>query len=914
MTGFWRGTWWRIAAIGVVACASGVNGQTDDASMRDAALEGFLERLGLSGLLVQQLEARMAGAPVSERTAIAEKLAKAYAGMLSSSTSASEAEEWEKRSRELLSRVPEADSFELRVNLNRAIYLRSEEVAERQRLRLVSAEDVAQAQQSLRTVAQQSRELGAKLNGRVLQLEKLESTLEGTDALDQELQDARRLRSLAFYYAGWASVYLSQLSESEGPAVEAMKDFGWLLNSSGGRLASVDRVVPEMTRFEHIARSVLGCAMAASQRGNDVEALRWLDLVELSEEAAPAVREQSLARRISIYGAAKRWADLERTVRNARRVRQEARATEIVPLSPALARLVGVIALEADRRIAGAQIESLAKIAMGDLVARKEVGQVLDLVRKYGTAPLGESGFIVHYVRGLQQYEQARAQHPGADSDPPEAPSAEVANMYRAASGLLSAALKSDDADEFGLERSRALVTLGRSLMYAGELREAASRFSEAWSASGKGAEGEEALWLAIYATDRSVREQGKLEGDIARRSELVTMFLQAYPDSARSPRLVLLQASEGEMTDEQALKVLAGVAKDAPMYEASRRQMARILYSRLRGASPGARDFAAAQFVSVAEELLTLDVRAATSASGTTEDAKAAGQRAVGRVRQMLDAIFLAGKADAARAEALMQTLESVARQAGVDVTEYQAELQYRRVQIAIERGDEAEAAAIADRLASRQGRGGQFGSAADYAVFRSIAAAWASKEGAARTSEAASRIVKVGVRILDGAGGMLADQRAMYVASATADAALGAFELSGDTAMRDLALRLDGMLLSVQANLGPALRRVARASESAGDIDRARAARTTLAEGAKPGSVEWFEARYDLALLLSKHDARSARKLLDQHKALYPEFGPPPWGERLRDLDASVPSAAFIAPDSTNRPNGDEGGSTTP
>ena len=77
---------------------------------------------------------------------------------------------------------------------------------------------------------------------------------------------------------------------------------------------------------------------------------------------------------------------------------------------------MGVLALEAkaDPGLTGRNaeiVDSLIQVSWGDLVARGEVGHVLDLTRIYGTAPSGQEGFIVRYVRGLRAFERAVAAH-----------------------------------------------------------------------------------------------------------------------------------------------------------------------------------------------------------------------------------------------------------------------------------------------------------------------------------------------------------------------------------------------------------------------------------------------------------------------------------------------------------------------
>ena len=44
----------------------------------------------------------------------------------------------------------------------------------------------------------------------------------------------------------------------------------------------------------------------------------------------------------------------------------------------------------------------------------------------------------------------------------------------------------------------------------------------------------------------------------------------------------------------------------------------------------------------------------------------------------------------------------------------------------------------------------------------------------------------------------------------------------------------------------------------------------------------------------VLAQVDGRRARAVLDQHRVLYPDLGPEPWGTELQQLDASLAGVA--------------------
>lgn len=898
-------------ALPAPACAQ----ETDeDAASPEQVVESYLERLGLKRLLADQLEKRIAATPKDLRLPLAERLGKLYVDLLGAATTTAERQRYEDKARNLLVLAPDADSFDLRLGLNKAVYTRAEDIAERQRLRMATPDEAADAERSFRSLVTQFQEIAAKANRRVETLERVEQTGDATDAAISELSDARRQRSLAFYYAGWSNYYLAYLAKTEQPAIDAMRNFGWLLNSSSGRAASPERVPSAMFQYEHVARAAIGCGLCAALRNNDTEALRWLDAVEQSAETPEAVREQIVTRRFVVLGASKRWADLDLLVRRTRKADRRGGGKDLTPLPTVLARLLAIMTLEADKRVAGGPVEGLATIALGDLVARKEVAQVLDLVGRYGTSALGDEGFIANYVRALQAYDVARKAHEaeaatGGDASAAEEPArgASVINQYRTAATMFQAAGRESDADQFALERARAATMHGRSLYYANDASGAADVFLSAWNLVGKSPAGEEPLWLAVLSLERAAKLNAG-EASRKRLNETVTLFLQSYPESERAPRLTLMQVSMGALGDDEALKVLSAVPKESPVYDAARRQVARILYNQFRAARGPERDFAGARFVAVGEDVLAADRKLAMEAK--PEEARQAVERVIVRSRQLLDAMLSVSTPDVARADAVMKILAGVAAFSGTDLKPHLPELTYRDLQIAIARGaDEAVDTAMM-RLLALSEPGGQFQAAGERLAYRHFAGRYRPGLDSTTSSlETARAVVRHGVRVIDRIGaepGKLNEPGILAVYATVAGAAAEIARGAGEQPMRDLAIKLYKAILVVQPRTEPALRGLADLGESAGDFASAVGAWKTLLESMSSGTEAWFEAKYNFIRLLARVDAGKARTAMTEHLILYPDGGPEPWGPKIKGLEPTLgpaipvpaPSAPVTAP----------------
>lgn len=836
--------------------------------------------------LAAHLRSRLDSGSREEQARAAEALGRLYVRMLTDAKAPEARQRLEDQSRELLRRVPESDSFELRINLAKASYLPVEETVEQDRLKMATDAQRAEAQRVLAQIAPQFDELANKLHRRVEQLERKEALAKEADleGVRAELADARRLRSLARYYSGWAAYYTAVLTRNPRLAQRALEDFGYLLNAVPGKAASIERLPKNMLRYEHVARAAVACGLCTAMLGGDVESVRWLDEVEQAEGVPEGVLDHLFSRRLIVYAATSRWADVEVAVR---RRRGPTAGTE-KPLVLREARLLTVLCLEALRDPAmrpglRAIAEKLSQLGLGDLVTQGEAGHVLDLVRLYGTAPIGQEGFIVGYVRGLQAFERAREAHRAAGGNPEDtASAADVINAYREAAGVLGSAAGSGDSGKFPAERAKAGVRRGLALFYAGDFPQAA----EAFLAAGEGAPADirrDALWYAIVGLDRAI-ERGK-PSLTEQRDRLATLYLKEFPGTENAVKLLLRQTRADSLTDDAALDILLGIPPESALYPAARRQASRTLYEGFRRAPEGRRDFAGLRFAEVAEQVLRLEH---ARAMGDRDPAGLDAAKGVAvRARQLADVLLGLNAPDVPRARAALDALASAADYQGLDLRPYEDELGYRRMQIGLIAGD---AAAVERELAALRARGGTFASAAERLLYRDALRAW---KAAGTDPAAARRVVRYGQRVLESAAAAsLAPGEASVVAlrDSVADAAAAVYRAEHDTIHRDLALKLDREQLAAGTRSASSLRRLAELTEAAGDAAAAGTYWNELLAGSEPGGDRWFEARFHTIRLLATAAPGDAITALKQHKVLYPTFGPPPWGSKLEELERAI------------------------
>jgi hypothetical protein len=269
--------------------------------------------------------------------------------------------------------------------------------------------------------------------------------------------------------------------------------------------------------------------------------------------------------------------------------------------------------------------------------------------------------------------------------------------------------------------------------------------------------------------------------------------------------------------------------------------------------------------------------------------------------VRQIGEVAMGLSTPDVARLDAALETLDQIVGAIKLDVSAAEDELTYRRLQSALlkRRTDIAE-----QQIARLRAKGGPFAAAAERLMYREALAAW---HAAPSDPRAAKAVVASGTRVIEQIAskpGALQDPGVIAICNDVADAASAAWEIEKDAAMRDAALRLDRRVIEGGRPPAAALRRYAVLTEAAGDASSALDAWRRLVGSMPPEDAAWYEARYQSLRLLVSSDPGAARSALDQHKLLHPDFGPAPWGQKLRDLDSSLPAAG--APASTTKGGG--------
>lgn len=869
---------WRRSAL-VVGAALLAGASAVAQTSPDAEVESFLESNGLTSLLAEHLQDQLARTPPAQRAPIAERLAALYAELIEATDDPARRDEWESRARELLSVVPESAGASLRLDLERTRYSRAERLAEQSRLRLADRSELEEALRVFDTVAPVFASIAGAAHQDVLAIQRQEESGHEYDPelLARALRDARRRRSLGYYLAAWSNTYLAEMQDAPARAQEALPQFGWLLGAMINEAPSLDNVPDASMQFEHVARAAIGVAVCYAVLADGAKALDWLDLVENHEATPPSVRDQLPGRRLSVLMRLDRWSDVEQQVQSLRR----GSGGSEQPLSPALARLIAVSALES--RGANEDVRRrMARLAVADLVQRQEIAQLVDLGTRYGTAPIADGGFIGAHVRGLVAYESARDAHrAAADADAPVSDAA-IVRSYRRAGELLAEAIRFEDARRFPEALAVTTLLLGMSEYFASgaDLALAATAAQTLQAASERFQDEDrsaDALWMAHRAARRAAGE----DGASSLTNAIAQAFLDRFPSDERAGVLRVQLAAGGSLGTEDAVAILLDTPRESPAYEASQRHAARLLYDLYRQAPPAQRDWAALRYAGVAEPLLAMD---RTRAVGG--DARSA-EFAIVRARRVLDALLSVRAPDAGRAMAALDALDAILA-TGLVEPPPPNEIAFRRLQIALALDDETEAARHA--AAIRRSGDGRYTIFADRALFNHAVDRWRAmlsiESSAGARAEAAREVVGRGAQLLIDTDDGLINAETLPIQAAIAHAAYDLWTATGEREALDLAYRRHQLVLREQPFDQPALRRLAELAEAKEDVETALSCWRTLSSGLDPNTGAWFEARVRLLELLAEEEPERAREALRQHIALRPDVGPAPWGDRIRAL----------------------------
>lgn len=875
-----------VAACLLVAMLAAPTWPAYGAAAAQDELGEYLERVGASRLLAEHLERELASATAEERQRIVDRLAEVYPPLLEQASDQKERDELVRRASALLEKEGPRRGDQLRIALLRARYRASSRVAEDFRAALTGDIETKDAVGALQSVAEGAADLRARLEQRVRELERRSDRtggLEG-DRLVERTDQQRGMVQETLSLEAWSNYYRSLLQGDRSLAESSQALFARIIDT-GDAFPSPKDVSVDLRSNEFFANSILGMALAKSRTESLGMALEWLKLLE-HERTSESMRRQLPAWRIAIAVDRGEWAAAREMVRIVA-------ADHSAPTAWFRVAAVGGLRAAADP-----SAQALAREAIALLASRRELGQIADLARRFGDAAVGDSGFAGLYVRGITAYERARELAAAGKA-------VEARAAYRDASQHLEAALKSPDASQFVSAIGSCRMLAGWSLFEREEHAAALAYFTDAASADPRD---EESEWMALVCVEKLLA----MEPDGPRRDEIVADlrsrmdgFLGRHPSSNRVRDVLVRRMALAEVPRLDDLERLLSIDNSSAGAAEAKRQAVLGLYRLFRETRGAERAAAGRRFLEAARELPALVADPLEGLPG--------GDPLV--ARQALEIALSADIADRATASSLLAAMESHIARGSIDPGTVAPELRMRRVQLELLQNDLAAALAQCSTLeeeaaaarADGGATGGTVGRLAEIArrhIFRFAASRLNDPQFAGTSGERlalARAAVRTGEVILadavaelgslekaldhpptEGVAATVTESIAAIVGSSTADPP------DGQLVRRGLEL---GKAILARAPKDPAaLESVGVIAVGASELDLAAECFRELVAGSAVGSVRWYRAKVALITVLATTDPERARAVLDQHVRLQPDYGPEPYGDRLRALEEEL------------------------
>ncbi len=852
----------------------------------------WLEARGLDELLATHLETALEAArgDQSARERIAGRLARTYARMLRAEDDEGRRATIVERSERMIGIVPHEDAGELRVALVRNRYIRASRILEDDRIGVAEAEEVAKALGELKEIA---REIGA-VRDRAEDDARQASRARGRRAEDR-IERALDLAANAGLIEGWSRYYLGRASGDRAEFEKAQLALGSVLQGDSP-IPELDEVSIDLQAADGFANAMLANAMVTASLASPEVAERWFARLEMSvthesiRGAVPGWWLASLIDAREFRAATALFAELT--------ARARTNGDQVLPLA-----WIRIAAVGSLRRLQSDPAAlPLAEAALAEFAGRGELAEVRTLAADFGLDALGDRGFVFGYVRGVDRHRTAIEAREAGDLDA-------AVTGFSDSVQLLRRALKESDATLFPEALGAASMLIGWNLLELDRPAEAADAFEEA-AGRMSGDRRADAFWGAIVALDRIVSEGGAAAVEAStRRDALAERFLDSFPADDRAPSLVVRRIAEREEPDSEDLQVLLGVPDSHPTWEIARRRAVQALYREFRSASEDSRAESGRRMLQVADELLQRD----RSDEGLFTDVRGLDGMLL---RQAAEVASDERVRDGARAERYLEQLESaLQRGALAEVPDLPNEIQYRRLGVAL--GDED--FEYAGRLLAQL----------PVAPETPEAGRWV-RLGALRVHQSADRLIRsgpvsidvarasaeAGARYLELAG--LADDeqsveqvpnqegfepaldvdrfaaldrdRMLPIAARVAAARAAVFAAGGDRADGEEALAWYRAVLDRRPLDGGVLEAVGRLGEALGENDVALDAWRRLARAAPDGEERWWRGKVGQIRVQATLDPETARMVFDQLKTLYPDLGPDPWNQELRDLDIRI------------------------
>lgn len=686
-----------------------------------------------------------------------------------------------------------------------------------------------------------------------------------------ELEDAlRKVRSLS----GWVHAYLGWFNNQVSHSNTAQRMFASLLSSDGSPfVVPNDNEISVQRRSEDwYAELIIGMAIAQAPETSNATVGAWLDLVSIPS-AAESARLQVPFYRLALLLSS------DESGRYSDAIRILDRLGPDVP-----AECLRIVCLHAlDDAAEDPEAAALVPVLLRQLIDQEGIQEVIGLARGFMLESLPEDRALGHFMRGCNLVLEARRLQEAGENQA-------AADEAIAALEQLDAAL-AFEADETDSALTGQLLLLRATMNELLKRPLPASLDFESAANFADGAGAADLLWNSIALLrpgSPGVPEDPALQ---QRRIILIERLLAEYPTHPRSQAARLLQMEETRQYTLEDAEQLLQPATDPATAAVAMRKAAAILYREWVNAPRSQREALALRFLSVVGQPEILRPDGAVDPRDLS--------LLVGLLRLSLEL----AEPDLELAREVLATLDAAIESGVLSLEHRELEYESLRIEVLL-REPLPDFTRLHERfeLLRDQPEDPFVRRAALLLIIAAQEDLDARPEGSwTPAHEAASEVIREGVALLvdpEPTVPMLQDSNAWQLVRTLARVEKNRFEGVGDREALLRSFALYQRLLEARPRDKSALGGVARTALALGNDVEALESWRVLMNAAPEATPEFFESKVHFLEVLARSDPDRARLILDQHEVFYPDYGLPPWGDRLRALHEGLGPAGGGAP----------------
>lgn len=844
---------WLLLLMVISVTATAARAQDDYERM-----EQFLTRLGLSDLRIAHLEETL-NASISQqrKRQLARRLADLYAArLMAAADDTARYDDTVGRINSLLARFPDANTTALQVMLLQADYNRAESLIAAWIGEPTDTASRDEARQILARITPQLVTYQNELNQKVESLLSEIDELPDGDLLDtkeSELRGVQGIAARATYFAAWSNYYTGLVTGAAPQAPPFVKAREIFLHLLGFDDELPDDLEPEWLGLESIwrSRAVIGLGLSVAACGDIDAAQRCFEVLE-HPSAPTEIRDQAPYWYVR---ALLRAGQLDRAETFAR---QKITYYQPPPTQGKVSLCVALVreGFGVPGNTAVAQRRKLGNLGLVGLARLGQLGAINTLIDKYQIKPDSDSGFVLLWAAGQQQFAQAEK--------------AKSETGYREAAATLEKALRSPETKTLAGPAARCRYTLGWCYFRLEQLEQAAQEFSNAFPGLRESNDelAVEAAWMAFAAYRQLAESQPQFAN---RASDAEKRLQQNFAEHPYTQRASYEMTKLLEKTDPATMiNQLEAIGPDDDSYALARYDLCMLLHRLWQ------RDRDDEQ--KSAERLASLAAAAKTYLTTVQGDPDA--QRPLRVCLLAADAALHDSRPQLDVADDMLTRAKPFAAQLA-DSNGQVAEYHYRLLELAAAQENaqqrRQQAQWIADNAAGSPYELSALLIVAN-AIDREI------RGGASGGTDALNRqaydVYRRLVDVLGTSPQQLAGSRnAQVAASRLAHYAMQTGQVAEAAATLD-------ELLKVKPRDRRYLQRAAAAHAAANQYAAALPHLRTLLSGLPSGSDEWLQAKYDQLVALGRTDKEQARKVYRQFELLHPQLGGADWRSKFTEL----------------------------